>query len=68
LNHLTMLHMTHSFDMSHRLYSLHFHPINNMMDYMTILVHFHIPGLHLNTLSLRLNLLRYFHLNFHLMN
>jgi len=62
---LMMLHMIRSFDMNRLLYILHFHPVNNMMGYMTTLVHFHRRVLHLNTLSFRLSLLLMSLLNFH---
>ena len=47
--HLMMLRMIHSFDMNRLLYSPLLHLINNRMDYMTTLVHCHIPVLRLNT-------------------
>ena len=63
LIHLMMLHMSHWFDMNHLLYIRHFHPINNMMDYMTTLVHFHRLAPHLNTSLLHY----YFHQMIHRM-
>ena len=58
-----MLHMIRSFDILLLLYIQHFHLINNMMDYMTILSHFHKLALHLNTLSFHY----YFHQKIRLM-
>jgi len=61
--HSMMAHRIHWFDMNRLLYIRHFHPINNMMDYMTTLVHFHRLAPHLNTSLLHY----YFHQMIHRM-